>query len=232
MNETSATRKPQYLRDSETDGPPVRMESHGPAALSDAELLALLLGGTMTRLDRARRLLDRVGGLVGLAGTTAEELATQGPEASDSDAQRIAAALELARRLPSASMPDRDLLNEPRLVKDFLRSVGNDDAQEHTGALFLNARNRLIKHEPAIYRGTLDRAVVEPREILRRGLLHRAAGVILYHNHPSGDPTPSREDREFTRRLNSACEAVGMRLLDHIVVARESCVSFRESGLL
>ncbi len=90
----------------------------------------------------------------------------------------------------------------------------------------------MLKNDAEIYRGTLDRAVVEPREILRRALIGKAAGVILYHNHPSGDPTPSREDREFTRRLAAACEAVGVRLLDHIVVGREGSVSFREAGLL
>ena len=142
------------------------------------------------------------------------------------------AALEIARRLPAETLSGRDLMNEPRLVKEFLRQAQSDDAQERTGALFLNARNRLLKNDAEIYRGTLDRAVVEPREILRRALIGKAAGVILYHNHPSGDPTPSREDREFTRRLAAACEAVGVRLLDHIVVGREGSVSFREAGLL
>ena len=132
------------------------------------------------------------------------------------------AALEIARRLPAETLSGRDLMNEPRLVKEFLRQAQADDAQERTGALFVNARNRLLKDDPDIYRGTLDRAVVEPREILKRALLVNAAGVILYHNHPSGDPAPSREDREFTRspavggvRLPSpsACAA-----LDHIVV--------------
>jgi DNA repair protein RadC len=89
-----------------------------------------------------------------------------------------------------------------------------------------------VKDDPDIYRGTLDRAVVEPREILKRALVASAAGVIVYHNHPSGDPSPSREDREFTRRLASAADVLGLRLLDHIVVGREGCVSFKEAGLL
>lgn len=135
---------------------------------------------------------------------------------------------EGARELRGAG----NLLNEPVLVKEYLASLHRDDSQEQTGALFLNARNRLIRHDPEIYRGTLDRAVVEPREILKRALFCNAAGIILYHNHPSGDPAPSREDREFTRRINVAAEALGVRLLDHIVVGAAGCVSFREAGLL
>jgi len=214
--------------------PRERMLRLGPGALSNEELVALLLRTGIpgeSALDRARSLLATRGGLVGLAGVSTEELSGErgvGP----ARASAIAAAIELARRLPSESLAGRDLLNDPRLVKDYLRATQADDPQERTGALFLNARNRLLKNDPDIYRGTLDRAVVEPREILRRALVGKAAAVILYHNHPSGDPTPSREDREFTRRLASAAEAVGVRLLDHIVVGREGCVSFREAGLL
>jgi DNA repair protein RadC len=214
--------------------PRERLSRLGPAALSNEELLALLLRTGIpgeSALDRARSLLATRGGLAGLAGSAPEELAAErgiGP----TRASAIVAAIEIARRLPAASLAGRDLLNDPRLVKDYLRSAQADGGQERTGALYLNARNRLLKNDPEIYRGTLDRAVVEPREILRRALLGNAAAVILYHNHPSGDPTPSREDREFTRRLATAAEAVGVRLLDHIVVGREGCVSFRESGLL
>jgi DNA repair protein RadC len=78
----------------------------------------------------------------------------------------------------------------------------------------------------------LDRAVIEPREILKRALLSDAAGIIVYHNHPSGDPTPSREDREFTRRLRAAAETLGVQLLDHLVIGAGGSVSFREAGLL
>jgi DNA repair protein RadC len=214
--------------------PRERLLRLGPGALSNEELLALLLRTGIpgeSALDRARSLLATRGGLVGLAGVSTEELAGErgvGP----TRASAIAAAIELARRLPSETLSGRDLLNDPRLVKDYLRATQAEDSQEKTGALYLNARNRLLKNDPDIYRGTLDRAVVEPREILRRALVGKAAAVILYHNHPSGDPTPSREDREFTRRLASAAEAVGVRLLDHIVVGRDGCVSFREAGLL
>jgi DNA repair protein RadC len=226
---------PIRIRDiPDEDRPRERLSRLGPSALSNEELLALLLG-TGSRgesvLERARRLLAAHGGLAGLAGVSGAELRRE-RGIKEARAAAIEAALEIARRLATVTLTDRDLLNEPRLVKESLRRSQGDGTQERTGALYLNARNRLLRHDPEIYRGTLDRAVVEPRELLKRALLANAAALIVYHNHPSGDPSPSREDREFTRRLASAAEAVGLRLLDHIVVARDGCVSFREVGLL
>lgn len=216
------------------DRPRERLARLGASALSNEELLALLLGsGTRgeSSLDRARQILAAHGGLAGLASLTGAELKRErGIKGAKSAA--IEAALEIGRRLAGEALSGRDLLNEPSLVKAYLRRARGDGTQERTGALYLNARNRLVKDDPEIYRGTLDRAVVEPREILKRALLSNAVGVILYHNHPSGDPTPSREDREFTRRLAAAAESLGLKLLDHIVVGRAGCVSFREAGLL
>ena len=144
----------------------------------------------------------------------------------------IEAAIEIARRLAAETLSTRDLLNEPALVKDYLRRTHGDGTQERTGALYLNARNRLLQHDPEIYRGTLDRAVVEPRELLKRALLANAAALIVYHNHPSGDPSPSREDREFTRRLASAADRVDRRCACSITrrAAATGCVSFSRGG--
>lgn len=216
------------------DRPRERLARLGAAALSGEELLALLLGsGTrgQSALDRARQILASHGGWVGLASLTGSELRRE-KGIKGARACAIEAALEIGRRLAGETLAGKDVFNEPALVKDYLRQARGDGLQERTGALFLNARNRLLRDDPEIYRGTLDRAVVEPREILKRALLANAAGFILYHNHPSGDPTPSREDREFTRRLAAASESVGLRLLDHVVVGRGGCVSFREAGLL
>jgi DNA repair protein RadC len=214
--------------------PRERLARLGAAALSSEELLALLLGSGIrgeSALDSARRILTAHGGLAGLAGLSGPELKRErGIKVARGSV--IEAALEIGRRLAAESISGRDLLNEPSLVKEYLRRARGDGTQERTGVLYLNARNRLLRDEPEIYRGTLDRAVVEPREILKRALLANAAGLILYHNHPSGDPSPSREDREFTRRLSAAAESVGLRLLDHVVVGREGCVSFREAGLM
>jgi len=214
--------------------PRERLARLGAAALSGEELLALLLGSGLrgeSALDSARRLLAAHGGLAGLAGLSGAELRRE-RGIKTARASVLLAALEIGRRLAAQVLSGRDLLNEPALVKEYLRRARGDGTQERTGVLYLNARNRLLKDDPEIYRGTLDRAVVEPREILKRALLSNAAGLILYHNHPSGDPSPSREDREFTRRLSAAAESVGLRLLDHVVVGREGCVSFREAGLM
>lgn len=233
---TEPTRRPPFrIQDLPPDERPrERLARLGAAALSNEELLALLIGsGTRgeSALDAARRILATQGGLAGLAGSTGAELASQ-RGIKGARGAIIEAALELGRRLAGEALSGRDLFNEPGLVKDYLKRARGDGSQERTGALYLNARNRLLRDDAEIYRGTLDRAVVEPREILKRALLANAAGLILYHNHPSGDPSPSREDREFTRRLASAAESVGLRLLDHIVVGRGGCVSFREAGLL
>lgn len=214
--------------------PRERLARLGAAALSGEELLALLLGSGLrgeSALDSARRILAAHGGLAGLAGLSGAELRRE-RGIKQARASVLLAALEIGRRLAAQALSGRDLLNEPSLVKEYLRRARGDGTQERTGVLYLNARNRLLKDDPEIYRGTLDRAVVEPREILKRALLSNAAGLILYHNHPSGDPSPSREDREFTRRLSAAAESVGLRLLDHVVVGREGCVSFREAGLM
>ncbi|HEY6147544.1 MAG TPA: DNA repair protein RadC [Thermoanaerobaculia bacterium] len=214
--------------------PRERLARLGAAALTGEELLALLLGSGLpgeSALDSARRILAAHGGLAGLAGLSGAELSRE-RGIKQARASVLLAALEIGRRLAAEALSGRDLLNEPSLVKEYLRRARGDGAQERTGVLYLNARNRLLKDDPEIYRGTLDRAVVEPREILKRALLSNAAGLILYHNHPSGDPSPSREDREFTRRLSAAAESVGLRLLDHVVVGREGCVSFREAGLM
>jgi len=229
------SRSPFRIRDLPSeDRPRERLARLGPSALSNEELLALLLcSGTrgQSALDRARQILAAKGGFAGLASLSSAEIQRE-KGIKGARGSVIEAALEIGRRLAQGALSGRDLLNEPSLVKDYLRRARGDGAQERTGALYLNARNRLLRDDPEIYRGTLDRAVVEPREILKRALLVNAANVILYHNHPSGDPTPSREDREFTRRLAAAAESIGLRLLDHIVVGREGCVSFREAGLM
>lgn len=187
-----------------------------PSTLSDAEVLGLLLrGGGADATLLADKLLAHVGGLGGLL--SAKTHALQIPGIGRAKSAAILAGLELSRRLASVRMPRRNLLDRPDAVASYLSLHYVQEDQEVMGALYLDVRNRLITGSD-IYRGTLSRTAVEPRAILKKGLLHSASGFILFHTHPSGDPSPSPEDLTFTRRMAEAGELVGVRLLDHIIL--------------
>jgi DNA repair protein RadC len=211
--------------------PRERLLKNGAQVLSDAELLAVLLkngrpGASV--LDLARELLAECGGLGGLAAGDALSLRRRG--VGPVKLAALLAAVELACRLAQARVPDRKLMGRPGTVARYVALRYGARDQEVMGALFVDIRNRLLA-EREIYRGTLNRAAVEPREILKEGLLRGAAGVIVFHNHPSGDPSPSGEDILFTRRMAEAGEAVGVRLVDHLVVsARGAWASLKDRG--
>jgi DNA repair protein RadC len=216
----------------EDERPRERMLAHGPATLGDAELVAVLLRtgrAGASALTIARELLSRHGGLEGLASCRrAPELAGRG--LGEAKAATLLAAAELGRRLVRARIPEREPLSRPAAAASYLalRYAGRD--QEVLGALYLDTRNRLLA-ERELYRGTLNRAAVEPRLILKEGLLRGAAAMIVFHTHPSGDPTPSAEDLAFTRRLAEAGEIVGIRLVDHLILGSgASWLSLAERG--
>ncbi len=198
--------------------PRERLLTHGPAGLGEAELVAVLLRSGRrgeSALTMARGLLGRLGGLAGLVSSGAPTLVRNG--LGPVQAATVLAALELGRRLARAELPEREPLGHPAAAASYLalRFAGRD--QEVFGALYLDTRNRLIA-ERELFRGTLNRAAVEPRQVLKEGLLRGAAGMLVFHNHPSGDPTPSAEDLAFTRRLGEAGEVVGIRLVDHLIL--------------
>jgi DNA repair protein RadC len=199
--------------------PRERLLTNGSSALTDTELLALLLrtGSRGTSVvDMARRLLNEWGGLGGLLGVTPEALRTDGLGPAKSAA--VLAAIEIGRRLARAQLPEREPLANADAVASYLGLRYSRRDQEVMGAIYLDTRNRLIA-ECELYRGTLNRAAAEPRAVLKRGLLSDAAGFILFHTHPSGDPSPSVEDLAFTRRIAQAGEVVGVRLVDHLILA-------------
>jgi DNA repair protein RadC len=199
--------------------PRERLLTNGSSALTDTELLALLLrtGSRGTSVvDMARRLLNEWGGLGGLLGVTPEALRTDGLGPAKSAA--VLAAIEIGRRLARAQLPEREPLANADAVASYLGLRYTRRDQEVMGAIYLDTRNRLIA-ECELYRGTLNRAAAEPRAVLKRGLLSDAAGFILFHTHPSGDPSPSVEDLAFTRRIAQAGEVVGVRLVDHLILA-------------
>lgn len=150
--------------------------------------------------------------------------------ASYGDAGRVAAlAFEIAAEI-QRPVVERDPLGNPAAVASYLALRHSTLDQEVMGALYLDTRNRLIS-DRVLFRGALNRAVAEPRQILREGLLAGACGVVVWHTHPSGDPSPSAEDLAFTRRLAEAGEAVGIRLVDHLVLGSQGrFVSLRERG--
>jgi DNA repair protein RadC len=205
----------------------------GPAALADAELVALLLRtglkGTGV-LQLAQRLLDAFDGLGGLLQAGPDELKRVkglGP----AKRAEIAAVLELARRSLSRQLASRPVFESPLQVKDHARLRLAHLPHEVFALMFLDAQHRLIVWEE-MFRGTLSQTSVYPREVVKRALELGAAAVIFLHNHPSGAAEPSRADEHLTQTLKAALALVDVRVLDHLVVSHTEVVSFAERGLL
>ncbi len=205
--------------------PRERMQRHGAQALSDAELLALLLGsGTRGRsaVHVARDLL--ADGLTQLGRRDFTELArTHGVGAAK--ASRIAAAFEIARRM---HMPEsRIAYAADTFGASLIRT--HQFHQEHLGAALLDTHDRLLKNQ-TIFVGTINSALVSTREIVRYAVLNNAAGVVLYHNHPSGNATPSAHDSLFTKKMREALQLVDIALVDHLVIGADRYSSMKEKG--
>ena len=196
-----------------------------PKTLSNTELLSILVGpGTSGAAACAGRLLGE-GSLGYLIPSRPIDLYHQG--VTRTGAARLLAAYELARRLASETIQDRLSLLQPADVARYL-TLHFAQRQEVMGALYLDVRHRLLG-SAEIFRGTMHRAAVEPSIILREALLNAASGVLLFHTHPSGDPTPSAEDLVFTRRMAEAAAIVGIEFVDHFVIThRGRFVSLRE----
>jgi len=211
--------------------PRERLLAGGAQVLSDAELLAVVLRNGRagaSALDVASELLVKAGGLTGLAGASVQRLRSNG--VGRAKVAAVLAVAEIACRMAAAAVPERQPLSRPAQVARYLDLRYGHLGQEVMGALYCDARHRLIG-ERELFRGTLHRAAVEPREVLKEGLLRGAAALVLYHTHPSGDPAPSREDLLFTRRMDRAGEVIGVHLVDHLVVGTGGrWVSLRERG--
>lgn len=209
--------------------PRERLLQSGPAALSDAELLAVILRtGRRGRsaIELARELLGGHGNLLGLIRAT-EADSVLGPATS----ALLIAALEISRRLLLQDLQRGISLGSPATVRSFLVSQLRGLPHEVFGCLFLDNRHALICYEE-LFRGTIDGASVYPREVVKRALQLNAAAVIFAHNHPSGIAEPSGADRRLTSRLVEALGTVDIRVLDHFVVGDGVPLSFAEQGLL
>ncbi|HHU76191.1 MAG TPA: DNA repair protein RadC [Firmicutes bacterium] len=209
------------------------MRALGAGSLSNAELLAIILR-TGYRQESVIRLAERVlfqsEGLRHLPNLTLEELqAIKG--IGPAKAVMIKAALELGRRLVLSIRQEGISLTTPGEVANFLMEEMRFYNKEYFKIVLLNTKNQLISLED-ISVGSLNASIVHPREIFHYPIKKSAAAIILVHNHPSGDPTPSREDLEVTKRLVEAGEILGIKVLDHIIVGEGRHLSFKEKGLI
>lgn len=217
----------------EHERPRERLLKWGADKLTDAELLAILLrvgGAKDSAIELARRLLLRFGGFRGLdSKSTAElcELNGIGP----AKATQIKAALEAGRRAAHAASPEKKKIDSSRDAYDLLRPYLRDLNREVFKVLFLTARNNLIV-EKTLFEGSLTESLVNPREIIKESLNQAAASVIFAHNHPSGNASPSAEDKRITSHLTEACKLVGISVLDHIIIGNEAYFSFADEGLM
>jgi DNA repair protein RadC len=213
--------------------PRERLIERGAESLSDAELLAVLLGpgsAGANSLSTARSLLQAFGSLRRLLSAQVDALLAQrgvGPARYAT----LMAALEVARRHYGEALRAGPAMTAPAAVRQFLTAQLRDRPYEVFCCLHLDNRHRLI-HFEEVFRGTIDGASVHPREILRQALKHNAAALIFAHNHPSGVAEASQADELITRRLRDALALVDIRVLDHVIVGDSHCVSFAERGLL
>lgn len=213
------------------DRPREKLLAHGPGALTDAELLAVVLGtaGRDTGvLDRARALVRAFGDLRRLGSAGVGELRAAAG-VGRGQAARLVAALEIARRHGECTFePGMPFRGSADVYAHFRERLGAE-RREHFYAVLLDQKHRKIRDVP-VSLGSLTASVVHPRDVFASVVREAAAAVIFVHNHPSGDPTPSPEDIALTRRLREVGDLVGVRVLDHIVIGKGRYVSFVDEG--
>ena len=228
-------RRPVTVREmAEDDRPRERLEQRGPEALKDAELMAVLFRtGTreLNALALAEKLLDHFDhSLRRISQASLEEL-RQVKGIGRVKAIEIKAALELGKRLEAHKRPAVDKIHSAEDVSRLLMHKFKEYETEHFKTLLLNTKNEVLKvHE--VSKGGIDGTDAHPRDVLRQAVREGAAAIIVTHNHPSGDPEPSRADIALTKRLSEAAQIVGVSLLDHVIFGDGRHVSLKERGLM
>jgi DNA repair protein RadC len=218
---------------SPADRPREKLHRHGAAALGDNELVALVIGTGTERhgaIDVANALLRARGGLHGLVRSSATELARVTGIGPARGAQLVAA-LELGRRSLAHAPGARVRIRSPRDAAAYLMPLYGGRPTEIFGIVLLDAQHRVLT-STVVTKGTLNATIVEARDVFREALLGAAAALVLFHNHPSGDPTPSADDDALTRRLVAAGVLMGVAVVDHIVIGDVRYCSFKEMGRL
>ena len=214
------------------DRPREKLLHHGAAALGDNELVALVLGsgGRGGALTIANGLLAARGGLHGLARSACDDLARV-PGIGRARAAQVLAAVELGRRSLTRGPQARARLRTPREAAAFLMPSFGSRAVEQLGIVLLDTKHRVLR-TAILTVGSQNKAVVEPRDVFREAAIGGAAAIVVFHNHPSGDPSPSPDDVELTRRLAAAGTLMGIDVVDHIVLGDVRYCSFKEMALL
>lgn len=215
------------------DRPREKLERLGPAGLGDNELLALVFGsGTRGRgaLELADRLIDHAGGLHGLTRAGVDEL-RRVPGVGRARAAQVLAAVEFGRRTLVRDGVARPRLSSPRELAAYLLPLYGSSAVEQFGIVMLDSKHRLIRVK-LVSTGSLDATIVHPREVFREAAAASAAVIVLFHNHPSGDPTPSPDDVALTARMVGAGAVMGIDVVDHLILADQRYYSLLESGRL
>lgn len=206
----------------------------GPAALSSRELLAILVGsgtGDRSAVDVAGELLRLAAGSLRRVGATSVARLETVPGVGPAVAARVVAALELGRRLAREGPAERGRILGPGDVYERCAPALRDLSHEEFRVLLMNTQHAVVA-ELTVTRGILDASVIHPREVFKPAVVESAAALILVHNHPSGDPAPSAEDRRVTRQLVQAGQVLGIPVLDHVVIGDARYISFAEAGLL
>lgn len=215
------------------DRPRERMLQYGPQVLSNAELLAVLLRtGTLAEsaVHLAERVLVDCEGIRGLVDASIEQL-TQIRGIGPAKALQIQAGIELGRRIAQSKLPETMVIRSPRDVADLMTEDLRYLQKEHFVCLFLNTKNQVLAKETMSI-GSLNASIVHPREVFRAAIKRSSASIICIHNHPSGNPTPSSDDIEITRRLIEAGSIIGIDVLDHIIIGDKTYVSLKEQGYM
>lgn len=213
--------------------PRERLVKYGAEALSNAELLAIILRvGTQeySAIGLAEHMLGRLNGIRGIASASVEELSSIKGLGTAKSAQ-IKAMVELGKRLAVSVGDTRPSIRSPQDAVDILMPYLRDEPQENFVAIFVNTKNEVLRTK-SITTGTLDSSLITPRELFREAISMNSASVIIAHNHPSGDPTPSREDIATTKRICQTGEVIGIEVLDHLIIGDGRWLSLKTQGLM
>ncbi|RYM06851.1 JAB domain-containing protein [Sporolactobacillus sp. THM7-7] len=215
------------------DRPRERLIREGAGALSNQELIAIILrSGTKDEsvLQLSGRLVSHFEKLELLRGASVEEL-KKIKGIGTAKAVQLLASFEIGTRLARGRHASRYVIRSPEDGANYVMEEMRTLTQEHFVVLFLNTKNQVL-HKKTIFIGSLNASIVHPREVFKESIRHSAAAIICFHNHPSGDPTPSREDVDVTKRLVSCGKILGVDVLDHIVIGDKKFVSLKQKGIM